>query len=82
MYLSNLVLLRGNSYLDHLKASVQPDTLNKLRTANFFSQGFFLDATLRQTEEEIKEHHASSSAMGPSSNATQHSSQKLDYRFK
>ena len=74
--------MRRDSYLDHHNAGVQPDTLNKLRTANMFCQFLSPDATLWQVEEKINKHHASSSAPGPGSGASQYSSMRSDYQSK
>ena len=41
VHLTNLILLRRDSYLDHVKSGIKPDTYNQLRNAPLFGHGLF-----------------------------------------
>ena len=57
--MSNLILLRRDSYLDHVKNGIKPDTYNQLRNAPLFGHGLFSDAVIRTAEQDIASHHSS-----------------------
>ena len=46
VHLSNIVLLRQDAYLDHVKTGVKQDTMNLLRNAPLFGYGLFPDADI------------------------------------
>ena len=50
--MSNLILLRRDSYLDHVKNGIKPDTYNQLRNAPLSGHGLFPDAVIRTSEQE------------------------------
>ena len=51
--MANATLLRRDSYLSYLKASVKADTLNALRTAPLHQDTLFPDSTVKRAEEDI-----------------------------
>ena len=69
--MSNLILLRRDSYLDHVKNGIKPDTYNQLRNAPLFGYGLFPDAAIRTAEQDIASHHSSGSVPRPGPGAAQ-----------
>ena len=63
--MSNLILLRRDSYLEHVKNGIKPDTYNQLRNAPLFGHGLFPDAVIRTAEQDIASHHFSCSVPRP-----------------
>ena len=51
--MANTTLLRRDSYLAYLKASVKADTLNALRTAPLHLDTLFPDSVVKKAEEDI-----------------------------
>ena len=51
--MGNLTLARHDSYLNHMKNGIKPDTLAALRTAPLHISTLFPDAIIKQAEEEI-----------------------------
>ena len=80
--LSNLVLLRRDAYLDHVKTGVKQDTMNHLRNAPLFRYGLFPDAAIVTAEQEIHKHESSSVAQGPGLGAPQHTSWRGAPRYR
>ena len=69
--LGNFVLLRQNSYLDHVKNGLKPDTWNQLCNAPLFYGGLFPDAMLATAEQDITKFGSASAAQRPSPGAPQ-----------
>ena len=74
VHLANLMLLRRDSYLKHIKLGVKQDTWLQLRNAPLFGYGLFPDNIICQTEQDIAKHDSASVAPGPSPGAQQHTS--------
>ena len=51
--MGNLTLARRDSYLNHFKGGVQPDTISALRTAPLHIPTLFPDSIIKRAEEEI-----------------------------
>ena len=51
--MANLTLVRRDSYLEHLKQGVKPDTFSTLRNCPLNGYALFLDAVIRKAEDEI-----------------------------
>ena len=80
--MSNLVLLRRDSYLDFVKPGVKPDTMNSLRNAPMFGYALFPDAAIMTAEQAIQKSESSSVAQGPGSGAPQHTNWRGLHRYK
>ena len=63
--MANLILLRRDSYLEHVKPGVKPDTWNQLRNAPRFRYGLFPDDMIRIAEQNITKFEASSAVPRP-----------------
>ena len=74
VHMSNLILLRRDSYLDFVKPGVKQDTMNLLRNAPMFGYRLFPDAAIMMAEQDIQKHETSSVAQGPGPGAPQHTS--------
>ena len=70
--MANLILLRRDSYLEHVKPGIKPDTWNQLRNAPLFGYGLFLDDMTCIAEQDINIFEASSAAPRPRPGAMQH----------
>ena len=53
--MANLTLVRRDSYLEHLKAGVKPDTFSALRNCPLITHALFPDAVIRKAEDEIQQ---------------------------
>ena len=53
--MANLTLVRGDSYLEHLKAGVKSDTFSALRNCPLNTHALFPDAVIRKAEDEIQQ---------------------------
>ena len=82
VHMSNLILLRRDSYLDFVKPGVKQDTMNLLRNAPMFGYGLFPDAAIMTAEQDIQKHEASSVAQGPGPGASQHTSWRGSHRYR
>ena len=56
---ANLILLTRNSYLEHLKQGVKPDTFSALRNCPLNGHALFPDAVIRKAEDEIAQYETS-----------------------
>ena len=78
--LGNFILMRRDSYLDHVRPGMKMDTWNELRNAPLFGYGLFPDAALNVAEQDINKFETQQvsvqSCVGP-----QHQ-QKAKYRYK
>ena len=72
--LSNIILLRRDSYLEHVKPGIKPDTLNNLRNAPMFGLGLFPDSVLATDSAGV--------APGPGPGASQRSSWRGSARYR
>ena len=80
--LSNIILLRRDSYLEHVKPGIKPDTLNNLRNAPMFGHGFFPDSVLATAEQDISKHESAGVTPGPGPGASQRSSWRSSARYR
>ena len=80
--MSNLILLRRDSYLDHVKNGIKPDTYNQLRNAPLFGHGLFPDAVIRTAEQDIASHHSSGSVPRPGPGAAQQTGWRSSHRYR
>ena len=80
--LSNLILLHRDSYLEHVKPGIKPDTWNMLRNAPMFGYGLFPDAVLNTAEQDINKYESAGVAPGPGPGASQHSTWRGNFRYK
>ena len=53
--MANLTLVRRDSYLEHLKTGVKPDTFSALRNCPLNTHALFPDAVIRKAEDEIQQ---------------------------
>ena len=72
LHLTNLILLRRDAYLDHIKPGVKEDTWLHLRNAPLFGYGLFPDNIISQAEQDIAKHDSASISPGPGLGAQQH----------
>ena len=82
VHMSNMILLRRDSYLDFVKPGVKQDTMNLLRNAPMFGYGLFPDAAIMSAEQDIQKHETSSVAQGPGPGASQHTSWRGSHRYR
>ena len=82
VHMSNLILLRRDSYLDFVKPGVKQDTMNSLRNAPMFGYTLFPDATIMTAEQDIQKSESSSVAQGPGPGAPQHANWRGSHRYK
>ena len=82
VHMSNLILLRRDSYLDHVKNGIKPDTYNQLRNAPLFGHGLFPDAVIRTAEQDITSHHSSGSVPRPGPGAAQQTGWRSSHRYR
>ena len=80
--MSNLILLRRDSYLDHVKNGIKPDTYNRLRNAPLFGLGLFPDAVIRTAEQDIASHHSAGSVPRPGPGAAQQTGWRSSQRYR
>ena len=82
VHLSNLILLRRDSYLDFVKNGVKQDTMNLLRNAPLFGYRLFPDAAIVMAEKDIQKHETSSVPQRPGPGAPQHTSWRGSHRYR
>ena len=82
VYLANLILLRWDSYLDHVKPGIKPDTWNLLRNAPMFGHGIFTDSVLATAEWDITNHESAGVTPGPGPGASHRSSWRGSARYR
>ena len=80
--MSNLILLRRDSYLDYVKNGIKPDTYNQLRNAPLFGHGLFPDAVIHTAEQDIASHHSSGSVPRPGPGAAQQTGWRSSHRYR
>ena len=80
--MANLVLLRHDSYLDHVKPGVKPDTWTRLRNAPFFNYGLFPDDLICIAEQDITKSESTSAAPRPGPGAMQCTGWRNQNRFQ
>ena len=68
--LTNLVLIRRDSYLEHVKQGMKPDTWNLLRNAPVFVYGLFPDSVLCTAEQDITKFESAGVAPVPGPGAS------------
>ena len=80
--LANLILLRRDSYLEHVKPGIKPDTWNLLRNAPMFGYGLFPDSVLNTAEQDINKHKSAGVAPGPGPGASQCSKWRGSFGYR
>ena len=80
--MANLVLLRHDSYLDHVKLGVKPDTWTRLRNAPLFNYGLFPDDLICIAEQDITKSESTSAAPRPGPGAMQRTGWRNQNRFQ
>ena len=80
--MANLTLLHRDSYLEHVKQGIKPDTLNQLRTAPLFTYGLFPDAVIRTAEQDIAHFETTGHALRPGPGASQQSGWRSSHRYR
>ena len=78
--LGNFILMRQDSYLDHVRPGMKMDTWNELRNAPLFGFGLFPDAALNIAEQDINKFETQSVSV-QSRVGSQHPP-KPKYRYK
>ena len=63
--MANLTLVRRDSYLEHLKPGVKPDTFASLRNCSLNGYALFPDAIIRKAEDDITQHEAAKRTSQP-----------------
>ena len=56
--MANPTLIRTDSYLEHLKPGVKPDTFSALRNCLLNGYVLFPDVVIRKAEDDIAQHEA------------------------
>ena len=79
--MANLVLLRRDSFLDHVKPGVKPDTWTRLRNAPLFNYGLFPDL-ICIAEQDITKSESTSAAPRPGPGAMQRTGWRNQNRFQ
>ena len=79
---SNLILIRRDVYLDHVKTGIKQDTMNLLCNASLFGYLLFQDAAICTVEQDITKHESSGVAQGLSLGAPQHTSLRSTHRYR
>ena len=82
VHLANLILLRRDSYLEHVKQGIKPDTWKMLRNAPMFGHGLFADSFLATAEQDITTFESAGAAPGPGPGTSQHSNWRGSHRYK
>ena len=82
MQLANLILIRRDAYLEHVKPGIKQDTWLHLRNAPMFGYGLFPDAVIATAEQDIIKHEASSTALRPGPGASQQSGWRTAQRYR
>ena len=84
VHLANLILLHRDSYLEHVKPGIKPDscTWNLLRNAPMFGHGLFPDSVLATAEQDITKHESAGVAPGPGPGTSQCSSWRGSARYR
>ena len=82
VHLSNLILLRRDSYLEYVKPGIKPDTWNMLRNAPMFGYGLFPDSVINTAEQDINKYESAGVAPGPGPGASQRSTWRGTYRCR
>ena len=77
--LANTILLRRDSYLEHVKNGIK---LEHAKKRPMFVHGLFPDSVLATAEQDITKYESAGAAPGPGPGASQHSSWRGNYRFK
>ena len=80
--MANLILIRRDSYLEHVKSGVKQDTMNILHNAPRFGYGLFPDAAIATAEQDITKHETTGVASGPGLGAPQQSSWRSSHRYR
>ena len=80
--MSNMILLRRDSYLDFVKLGVKQHTMNSLRNAPMFGYALFPEAAIMMAEQDIQKAESSSVAQGPGPGALRHTSWRGSHRYK
>ena len=63
--MANPTLVRRDSYLEHLKPGVKPDTFSALRNCPLNGYALFPDAVIRKAEDDIAQHEAAKRTSQP-----------------
>ena len=63
--MADLTLVRRDSYLEHLKPGVKPDTFSALRNCPLNGYARFPDAVIRKAEDDIAQHEAAKRTSQP-----------------
>ena len=63
--MANLTLVRRDSYPEHLKPGVKPDTFSALRNCPLNGYALFPDAVIRKAEDDITQHEAAKRTSQP-----------------
>ena len=82
VHLSNLILLRRDSYLEYVKPGIKPDTWNMLRNAPMFGYGLFPNSVINTAEQDINKYELAGFAPEPGPGASQRSTWRGTYRFR
>ena len=80
--LANLILIRRDSYLEHVKLGIKPDTWSLLRNAPMFGYGLFPDSVLCTAEQDISKHESAGVAPGPVTGPSQPSNCRGNFRYR
>ena len=80
VHMANLILIRRDSYLEHVKVGVKQDTMNILRNSPLFGYGVFPDAAT--AEQDITKHESTGVAPGPGPGAPQQSKWRGSHRYR
>ena len=82
VHLANLILIRRDAYLEHMKPGVKQDTWLHLRNAPMFGYGLFPDTVIATAEQDIIKHEASGTALRPGPGASQQSGWRTANRYR
>ena len=79
--MTNLILLCRDTYLDHVKSGIKPDTYNQLRNALLFGHGLFPDAVICTVEQDIASYQTSGPVCRPGPGAGQQAGWRVSHRY-
>ena len=82
VHLANLILIRRDAYLEHVKPGIKQDTWLHLRNAPMFGYGLFPDAVIATAEQDIIKHEASGTALSSGPGVSQQSSWRTANRYR
>ena len=82
VHMTHLILLHRDSYLEHVKSGIKPDTYNQPRNAPLFGHGLFPDAVIRTAEQDIASYQTTGPLPRPGPGAAQQARWRSSHRYR